>query len=132
MNFRTTAAVGAAVLFGSVASVVAATPAMAAESDCIPYVGTVCLADTAPNFGGQVWRQTPSQINGCRRLSPEGFNNEASIAINNTRGDGVLFLYDTTNCTGRNISLASGEGTQFRGGDAWLNNKTSSIRFIQA
>ena len=91
----------------------------------------MCLADTAPNFGGQVWRQLYTQVNGCRRLSPESFDNEASIAFNNTFGAGVLYLYDTTNCTGRSIALGSQVGTQFRNGDAWLQNKTSSIKFVR-
>lgn len=104
---------------------------MAAQSDCMPYHGTVCLTDTS-SWGGQVWRQTPSQISGCRQLSPEGFNNKASLAFNNTFGDGVLFIYDTSNCTGRSIGLGSQVGTKFTGVDAWLNNKASSVKFIQA
>jgi hypothetical protein len=131
MRLRTKIIAALAVVITSVVGgAFIASPAMAADSDCFPFHGTVCLADGA-HFTGQVWRQTPSQINGCRSLSPEGFNNKASIAFNNTFGDGVLFIYDTANCTGRSIGLGSQVGTNFTGSDAWLNNKASSVRFIQ-
>ncbi|MEU7902574.1 hypothetical protein [Actinoplanes sp. NPDC049118] len=130
MNFRIKATAALAISMSFATSIVAATPALASEADCLPYHGTICLTDGA-DFGGRVWRQTVSQINGCRRMSADNFDNKASTALNNTFGDGVLFMYNTNNCTGDYIALASREATKFRGDDAWLNNRVSSIKFVQ-
>ncbi|MFI7597938.1 hypothetical protein [Actinoplanes sp. NPDC049681] len=130
MSLRSKVIATIAVAATSIAgSAVIASPAMAAQSDCTPYQGTVCLTDTS-SWGGQVWRQTTSQVASCRNLAREGFDNKASLAFNNTFGDGVLFIYDTNNCTGRSIGIGSQVGTKFTGTDAWLNNKAGSVKFV--
>jgi hypothetical protein len=107
---------------------VAASPAMASYHDCQDYANTICMMDGS-NYTGRVWRQTPDQIIGCRKLAPDNFNNMASLLWNNTRGEVWMYVYDNDNCTGASAYLASGgiwhlEGQPFDG-------KASSIRVIQ-
>lgn len=116
-----------AVAVGVVSGLSAVSPAAAAPVDCMGYSGVICMADGA-GITGQIWRQTPAQITGCRRLSADSFNNEASFAANRTTGSVLLQIYDTNNCTGRVYELESGASIRFDRYETWWNNKPSSIK----
>jgi hypothetical protein len=120
---------GNAVLGTVRSSFFAASPAMASIADCGTYPGTICLVENQ-NWTGQIWRQYPDQINGCRSLSPEGFNDKASRAVNNNDYEVILYLYENSNCTGRVVTVNAGISAQL-----WLlspsfDNKASAIKVV--
>lgn len=116
------------VLFGITAGALASRPAQAAYGDCYNYPGTVCLTANA-NWGTPVWRQYPSQINGCRSLTPEGFNDKATM-VRNGSGLGVLVVWEHYNCTGNWFSVPSGQWTDLSGN--WWNDEASAVEFTLA
>ena len=128
MRFRTSIAATAAVVTGAIGSTFAAAPAMASQRDCTAYPGTICMAENS-DWSGRIWRQFPDQVVGCRPLSRDTFNNKASIVVNSTPAQVVVFLYDNANCTGASISVDSG-WVRFLQNDPF-NDKASSIRVIQ-
>lgn len=128
MRFRTSIAATAAVLTSIVGSTFAAGPAMADISDCFDYPGTICMAERF-DWGGQIWRQYPDQVEGCRPLSQDNFNNKATDLVNNTPGQVIMYLYDNANCTGASISLNSRVVRSLKNDP--FDNKASSIRVIQ-
>jgi hypothetical protein len=101
------------------------TPAQAAYSDCSAYGGTICMHQHS-NFTGQVWRQYPSQISGCRNLSPDDFNDEASTVFNNTTTH-ILYLYQHSGCTGEELSIPKGGVRSFASTNTWWNDRASSV-----
>ncbi len=128
MKIRSTFAALAAIIVGLLGSVVVASPAMAARSDCESYLGTICLTENR-DWTGRVWRQLPSQINGCRNFEA-AFNNKASIAANMTEGHVGYYLYDNANCGGRSVYIPSAGYVRL-----WLlspsfDNKASSIKVL--
>jgi Peptidase inhibitor family I36 len=130
MKLRTRIATALAVLVGTVGSVFIASPAMAAQSDCTNYLGTICMTENH-DWSGRVWRQYPSQIVGCRSLIPDNFDNKASIAANLTSSSVGIYLYQYSNCTGRSVYVASGYIAKL-----WLvtptsfDNTASAIRVV--
>lgn len=127
MRLRTTAVATAVALAGAIGAAMMPTAASAAVTDCTNYPDTICLVDR-DNWTGQVWRQYPSQINGCRKLSREGFNNKASILYNQVQYEVGLIVYDRDDCTGRNMYLGSNSGATLTG--LWLDNKASSLKVV--
>jgi hypothetical protein len=132
MKIQSKVAALVAILVGLVGGIVIASPAMAARSDCEPYIGTICLTENQ-DWSGRVWRQLPSQIgtptNPCRNFEA-AFNNKASIAANVTEGHVGYYLYDGANCTGRQVYIASAGFVKL-----WLlspsfDNKASSIKVL--
>jgi hypothetical protein len=133
MNFRksfagfiTTVVLMVAVVFAF------STPAQAAASDCTAFPGTICFHDNT-NFTGSVWRQYPSQINGCRNLPAEGWNDRFGTAYNLTSSSYQLYLYQHINCGadgGYDFIMASGSSLSFTGSYEWWNNKVSSIKVV--
>lgn len=109
-----------------------ASPAQAAYADCSPfnYPGTICFTEHG-DYSGQVWRQLPSQIFGCRDLYHENFNDKASTFFNNTSSNYQLYLYQHIGCGGYDFIVASGQSGVFNGGNAWWNDKVSSIRIVE-
>jgi hypothetical protein len=128
MRLRTSIATTAAVFTGIVGTTFAAGPAMADITDCANYPGTICMAENF-DWGGQIWRQYPNQISGCRPLSRDNFNNKATDLVNNTPGQVVMYLYDNADCTGASISLNSQAVRSLKNDP--FNDKASSIRVIQ-
>ena len=127
MNIRRKVVASVAVAVGIASSASVASPAMAAPVDCLGYSGVICMADGA-GITGQIWRQTPAQITGCRKLAPASFNNEASFASNRTTGSVLLQIYNSDNCTGTPYELESGASIRFDQYETWWNNKASSIK----
>ncbi len=108
-------------------SVGIATPAQAVFSDCSAYAGTICFHQHS-DFTGQVWRQYPHEINGCRNLGPDGFDNKASTAFNSTAHSYSVRVWQYNNCTGETFTLASSSFYQFNGN--WWNDRISSVEVI--
>jgi hypothetical protein len=127
MRLRTTTTAMAMVLAGSIGGAMVASPASAAIGDCTNYPNTICLVDK-DNWTGQVWRQYPEQIDGCRKLSREGFNNKASIIYNQVQFHVGLVVYDRDDCTGAKMEFGSNEGATLTG--MWFDNKASSLRVV--
>jgi hypothetical protein len=94
----------------------------AAWSDCYGYPGTICLAAHA-NWGNPVWRQYPSQIDGCEALY--GFNDITTMAVNNA-DDWSLTLYEHGTCTGNRLLIVSGQAYDFSG--TFRNDMFSAVR----
>jgi hypothetical protein len=105
----------------------AVSPALAAASDCNAYPGTICLF-AGPNYGLPIWRQYPSQINGCRNLT--GFDNVATIIWNNTSGSVQLNVFQYPNCSGATFNVNSTYLYNLSGD--WWNDKASSVRVTLA
>jgi hypothetical protein len=129
MTLRRKLATTLALLVGAVGSVFIASPAMAAQSDCTSYLGTICMTENR-DWSGRVWRQYPSQIVGCRSLARDNFDNKASIAGNLTSSSVGVYLYQYSNCTGRSVYIASGYFSRL-----WLispsfDNTASAIRVV--
>lgn len=113
----TVAALGAVGLFQA--------PAQAAWSDCSNYPGTICLF-AGPNYGLPIWRQYPSQINGCRNLT--GFDNVTTVAAN-LASHHMVVLWQYAGCGGESFTLPTqGYVAHFSG--SWWNDKASSIEVI--
>jgi hypothetical protein len=128
MSLRTKALAAFGVLAAAVGTgVVAPSTAQAAPADCLNYPGTICLTEFVA-YTGQVWRQYPSQIVGCRQLARDAFNNEMTTAANLTSSSIGVYLYDNANCTGTSVYLASGDQRDFS--SSTFNNKASSIRIV--
>lgn len=102
-----------------------AAPAQAAWSDCSNYPGTICLF-AGPNYGLPIWRQYPSQIEGCRNLT--GFDNVTTIAANLSTHHAV-YLYQYPGCGGEVISLPT-QGYVIYFSGSWWNDKASSIEVV--
>jgi hypothetical protein len=127
MRIRSKLAAIAAVTVGIAGSVFVASPAMAAFSDCVSYLDTICLTQNS-DWTGRVWRQLPEQIVGCRKFSADGFDNMASTVMNSTKSSVAVWLYDANNCTGASVYVNSGQyGTLSPWG---FDNKPSSIKVI--
>lgn len=129
MKFRTKITATLAVVAGLVSGAFVASPATASIADCGNYPGTICLVENS-DWTGQIWRQYPSQIVGCRNLSPEGFNDEATLAVNNTDSSIGLYLYENAGCTGRSVYVASGDVAYLYRLSPSFNDKASSIRVV--
>ena len=122
------AAISTAIALVTVAAgALVASPASAAMADCTNYPGTICMVENA-NWTGQVWRQYPDQIVGCRRMSPDNFDNEASIIYNSVNYEVGLYVYDRSDCTGTSRYFGSNSGATLTGD--WWNDKVSSIRVV--
>ena len=130
MKLRTRITMALAVLGTIGGSFAAAAPASASIADCGNYPGTICLVANQ-DWSGQVWRQYPDQINGCRNLSPEGFNDKASIAVNNNEYEVILYLYANANCGGRVVTVNPGDAAFLWRLSPSFDNLASSIRVIQ-
>lgn len=102
-------------------------PAQAAASDCNSYPGTICLF-AGPNYALPIWRQYPSQINGCRNLAPDNFDNIATIIWNNTSGSVQLQVFQYANCSGATFNVNSTYLYSLSGD--WWNDKASSLRVV--
>lgn len=111
-------------LVGLVGTLVVTSPAQASWSDCAAYQGTVCFHQHA-NFTGQVWRQYPGQIIGCRDLVD--FNDTASTFFNGT-DDHIVRIYEHANCAGAVFALSPGEERSFGSTNTWWNDRASSVR----
>lgn len=112
-------------LIGITGGIVGIRPAQAAWSDCNNYAGTICLF-AGPNWGLPIWRQYPSQINGCRNLT--GFDNVTTIAVNQAAHHHVI-LWQYQGCGGESFTLpALGNYADFSG--SWWNDKPSSIEVV--
>ncbi|SHN39039.1 hypothetical protein [Cryptosporangium aurantiacum] len=129
MSLRSRILTALALVAGLVGSSLLGSPASAARADCYNYPGTICLTENS-SWGGQVWRQYPSQIVGCRSLAPDGFNNEATLAANLTSSSIGLYLYDNSNCTGASRYLASGSSANLAAASVNFNDKASSLRVV--
>jgi hypothetical protein len=127
LRWKSWARFGVLVLAGVAGAVVGAPPAQADRADCYSYPGTICLTEFVA-WTGQVWRQYPWQIVGCRKLAPESFNNETTTAGNFTSASIGVYLYDRDDCTGTNVFLGSGAVRDFS--SSTFNNKASSIRVV--
>jgi hypothetical protein len=127
LRSKSSARFGVLVLAAAAGVVVGAPPAHADRADCYSYPGTICLTEFV-GWTGQVWRQYPSQIVGCRRLALESFNNEMTTAGNFTSASVGVYIYDRDDCTGTNVFLASGGVRDFS--SSTFNNKASSIRVV--
>jgi hypothetical protein len=103
-------------------------PAMAARSDC-DVAGTICLVEN-PDWSGFVWRQYPWQINGCRSLAADGFNDKATWAVNLTDSSVGVELWDNADCTGGHVYIASGYQADLRKTDPVMNDHASGIRVV--
>lgn len=114
-----------AVVLGLIGGVVSASPAQAAWSDCSNYPGTICLF-AGPNYGLPIWRQYPSQINGCRNLT--GFDNVTTIAAN-LAAHHAVYLWQYPGCSGAVVSLPS-QGYVVDWSGHWFNDKASSIEVV--
>lgn len=127
MSFRK---IFAALVSGLILSLGLVTPAQAAYSDCSSYPGTVCMHQYS-NYTGIVWRQYPSQINGCRNLAPDNFDNRAGTLFNGTTHH-LVIAYQFANCGGNYFLANSGYAYAFSGGseNAWWNDRISSIEVI--
>jgi hypothetical protein len=110
-------------------SVSIATPAQAAYSDCSAYPGTICFHQYT-NYTGQVWRQYPWEINGCRSLVPDNFNDKASTAFNTTPHSYSVRVWQHSNCTGDSFTLNSNSVYNFAG-NGW-DNRISAVEVIAA
>ncbi len=117
-------ATGIVVLTGSL---FVSSPAQAAWADCSNYPGTICLFAHA-NYGLPIWRQYPSQINGCRNLT--GFDNITTMAANLAPHHAV-YLYQYPGCTGQVVSLPT-QGYVVDWTGYSFNDKASSIEVIAA
>ncbi len=118
-RFLTASIVGILAMVGFTAA-----PAQAAWSDCSNYPGTICLfANT--NWGLPIWRQYPSQINGCRNLT--GFDNVTTIAAN-TAGHHTLVLWQFLGCEGESLVITSGNYSNFS--NTWWNDRASAVEVI--
>lgn len=127
MNFRRMIAGFVAGIVALVASLSVANPVQAAWSDCSNYPGTICLF-AGPNYGLPIWRQYPSQINGCRNLT--GFDNVTTVAANLAPHHAV-YLYQYPGCTGEVVSLPT-QGYVVSWSGQWFNDKASSIEVVAA
>ena len=105
-----------------------ASPAMASEADCSNYPGTICMAQHY-DWTGHIWRQYPSQISGCRRLSGDNFDNKATIVVNNTDGNVGMYLYDNADCSGSNWEYIPSRQIRSFKNDPF-NDKASAIRVV--
>jgi hypothetical protein len=127
-KFLAALAVMAALVTASPSPAVAQAPAAvvqvqaAAWSDCFSYPGTVCLAAHA-EWGNPVWRQYPSQIDGCEALY--GFNDITTMAVNNS-DDYSLTLYEHGTCTGIRLLIVSGQSYNFAG--TFRNDLFSAVK----
>jgi hypothetical protein len=115
----------ASVAAGALLALGVATPAKAAWADCGNYPGTVCLFANN-NWGLPIWRQYPSQIQGCRNLT--GFDNVTTMASNNTGGHYLLIMYRYLNCEGETFQLSSGSYVDFS--NTWWNDKPSAVQVV--
>ena len=129
MRLRTKITMVLAVL-GTVGSAFVASPAQANIADCGNYPGTICLVQNG-DWTGQIWRQYPDQIEGCRNLSRENFNDKATIAVNNTPGQVILYLYANANCTGRRVVVDSGYAAFLARLSPSFDNMASSVDVVQ-
>ncbi|GAA0222536.1 hypothetical protein [Cryptosporangium japonicum] len=127
MKLRTKVSTACATVVGVLAgSLVGAGSASAARADCYNYQEVICIAEHG-DWTGRIWRQKPSQIEGCRSLVPDGFNDMATIWVNRTgvAGHGYsMTLFEHSDCTGRFLTTYAGiwdRGTEF-------NDKASAIR----
>lgn len=111
----------AMIIAATLIGVAAPSPARADWSDC-DYSGTVCLAAHA-NWGNPVWRQYPSQINGCEALY--GFNDITTMVVNNS-DEYSLTVYEHGTCTGSRLLIVSGQAVNFAG--TFRNDTISSVR----
>jgi hypothetical protein len=125
MNFRRMIAGLVAGIVALVASLSVVSPAQAASSDCYNYPGTICLF-AAPNWGLPIWRQYPSQIQGCRNLT--GFDNVATVIANNTTAGYTLAVFQYPGCSGATFSVGSNLYYNLSGD--WWNDKASSVMII--
>lgn len=106
-------------------SLFVASPARAAWGDCGNYPGTICLF-ASTGWVTPIWRQYPSQINGCRALT--GFNDVTTQAVNNTPAGYTLTVWQHANCTGWNFSIGSNKNINFYG-TSW-DNGASGVSII--
>jgi hypothetical protein len=124
-NVRKIMAGIAASITAITASLFVASPAQAAWSDCSNYAGTICLFANN-NWGLPIWRQFPSQINGCRNLT--GFDNVTTMALTQAPHHAVR-LWENAGCTGQYYNLPNvGSYVDFSG-SSW-NDRASSIQVI--
>lgn len=115
----------AAVALGLTGATVVSSPAQAAWSDCSNYQGTICLFAHS-NYGLPIWRQYPSQINGCRNLT--GFDNITTMAANLAPHHAV-YLWQYPGCTGQVVSLPT-QGYVVDWSGYSFNDKASSIEVV--
>ena len=128
MRFRKTLA-GFAI--GMLMAVGLSTPAKAAYNDCYNYPGTVCLY-AFTNYGNPIWRQYPSQINGCRFLGNDGWNDVTTVAWNRTSSSYTLRMWRHYPCGGSGnayYDLPSGYWVDFSGTPGW-DNSISAVQII--
>lgn len=130
MSLRKTLAGFVTALVLMVTSVFAfSSPAQAAYADCANYPGTVCLY-AFTNYGNPIWRQFPSQINGCRFLGNDGWNDVTTLAWNNTPSSYTLRMWINYPCGGSGnqyYDLPSGYLVDFS--SSW-NNQISAVQII--
>ncbi len=106
-------------------------PAAATYNDCAAFPGTICFHEHA-TFTGQVWRQFPTQINGCRNLGNDGFDNKASTLFNQSTGY-ALVVWQFNNCSGNFFVASAGTFYIFANStpeNNWWNDRISSIEVI--
>lgn len=104
-------------------------PAQAAYSDCSNYSGTICMTQYS-NWTGQVWRQYPEQVYGCRSLGGTTFNDKASAALSTASGHYQVRLWQHSNCTGNYLTLHSGQARVFTGSLSDIDNMVSGVEVI--
>lgn len=123
-RFATGLALATAVAAGTFAAGAPAGAAPAEVNPCSDFPNTVCMTENS-NSSGQVWRQTPSQVIGCRTLVPDGFNDKASYLVNSTSGF-IMRVFEHHNCTGEQRVLYPGDALPLVTDS--FNDKASSIQ----
>lgn len=117
----------AAVMLGLATAVVsAASPALAALSDC--WNNTVCLFAHS-NYGNPIWRQVEDEIPGCRSLVGTGWNDVTTSAANQYTFGYVLVLWQHSDCSGWYYQLPGDTIVDFTGYSQ--DNKTSAVSLIR-
>ncbi|GAA0273192.1 peptidase inhibitor family I36 protein [Cryptosporangium japonicum] len=120
---RRAASASLAAALGLTAALFAAQPAQASLDDCAKYTGTICLFEHS-GYNGQLWRQYPAQVEGCRSFVPDAFNDEASFIEN--RSGRQITVYEHANCTGASKTVKS--LTHLELGGTSFNDKASAIK----